>query len=140
MSVGDLVLVHDETHPRSYGKMGKVERLLMSKDGMKQLLRSKYLNHRNGRHKVEREEIESGVEMQSRESEEEEDSGLLNYKTNTKFLICILNIEQFLFERLYSLSYHYFFYSFGYLILGIEGGPFFIVHGGGGSVRDDVRV
>ena len=33
MSVGDLVLVHDETHPRSYWKMGKVERLLMSKDG-----------------------------------------------------------------------------------------------------------
>ena len=31
--VGDLVLVHDETHPRSYWKMGKVERLLMSKDG-----------------------------------------------------------------------------------------------------------
>ena len=33
VSVGDLVLVHDETHPRSYWKMGKVERLLMSKDG-----------------------------------------------------------------------------------------------------------
>ena len=33
MSVGDLVLVHDETHPRSYWKMGKVERLLMNKDG-----------------------------------------------------------------------------------------------------------
>ena len=32
VSVGDLVLVHDETHPRSYCKMGKVERLLMSKD------------------------------------------------------------------------------------------------------------
>ena len=32
MSVGDLVLVHDETHPRSYWKMGKVERLLMSQD------------------------------------------------------------------------------------------------------------
>ena len=30
--VGDLVLVHDETHPRSYWKMGKVERLLMSQD------------------------------------------------------------------------------------------------------------
>ena len=30
--VGDLALVHDETHPRSYCKMGKVERLLMSKD------------------------------------------------------------------------------------------------------------
>ena len=33
VSVGDLVLVHDETHQRSYWKMGKVERLLMSKDG-----------------------------------------------------------------------------------------------------------
>ena len=33
VSVGDLVLVHDETHPKSYWKMGKVERLLMSKDG-----------------------------------------------------------------------------------------------------------
>ena len=32
VSVGDLVLVHDETHPRSYWKMGKVERLLMSQD------------------------------------------------------------------------------------------------------------
>ena len=31
VSVGDLVLVHDETHPRSYWKMGKVERLLMNK-------------------------------------------------------------------------------------------------------------
>ena len=51
---------------------------------MKQLLKNKYLNHRNSRRKVEREEIESGVELQSRESEEE-DSGLLNYKTNIKF-------------------------------------------------------
>ena len=33
VSVGDLVLVHDETHPKSYWKMGKVKRLLMSKDG-----------------------------------------------------------------------------------------------------------
>ena len=33
VSVGDLVLVHDETYPESYWKMGKVERLLMSKDG-----------------------------------------------------------------------------------------------------------
>ena len=32
VSVGDLVLVHDETHPRSYWRMGKGERLLMSKD------------------------------------------------------------------------------------------------------------
>ena len=64
---------------------------------MKQLLRNKYLNHRNSRRKVEREEIESGVELQSRESEEE-DSGLLNYTANIKFLICILNIEHF-FER-----------------------------------------
>ena len=63
---------------------------------MKQLLGSKYLNHRNSRRKVEREEIESGVELQSRESEEE-DSGLLNYKTKIKFLICIMNIEQFVF-------------------------------------------
>jgi len=30
VSVGDLVLVHDETHPRSHWKMGKAERLLMS--------------------------------------------------------------------------------------------------------------
>ena len=35
VSVGDLVLVHEETHPRSYWKMGKVERLLMSKDGQR---------------------------------------------------------------------------------------------------------
>ena len=42
---------------------------------MKQLLRSKYLNHRNSQHKVE-----------SRESEKE-DSGLLNYKTNIKFVM-----------------------------------------------------
>ena len=100
MSVGDLVLVHDETHPRSYLKMGKDERLLMSKDGqsggaevrvqgrgssggrllrrplqllyplqMKQLLRSKYLNHQNIRRKVQPEEIESDVELQSREGE-----------------------------------------------------------------------
>ena len=32
-SVGDLVLVHVENHPRSYWRMGKVERLLMSKNG-----------------------------------------------------------------------------------------------------------
>ena len=100
VSVGDLVLVHDETHPRSYLKMGKDERLLMSKDGqsggaevrvqgrgssggrllrrplqllyplqMKQLLRSKYLNHQNIRRKVQPEEIESDVELQSREGE-----------------------------------------------------------------------
>ena len=43
------------------------------------------MNHRNSRRKVEREEIESGVELQSRENEEE-DSGLLNYKTNIKFV------------------------------------------------------
>ena len=35
VSVGDLVLVHEETHPRSYWKMGKVKRLLMSKDGQR---------------------------------------------------------------------------------------------------------
>ena len=51
---------------------------------MKQLLTSKYLNHQNSQHKVERNKIESGVELQSRESEKE-DSGLLNYKTNIKF-------------------------------------------------------
>ena len=34
--VGDLVLVHDETHPRSYWKMSKVERLLMSPDRQSQ--------------------------------------------------------------------------------------------------------
>ena len=33
VSVGDLVLVHDEGHPRSCWKMGKVERILTSKDG-----------------------------------------------------------------------------------------------------------
>ena len=33
VSVGGLVLVHNESHPRSYWKMCKVERLLMSKDG-----------------------------------------------------------------------------------------------------------
>ena len=33
VSAGDLVLVLDETSARSYWKMGKVERLLMSKDG-----------------------------------------------------------------------------------------------------------
>ena len=32
----------------------------------------KYMSHRNSRRKVEREEIESGVELQSRESEEED--------------------------------------------------------------------
>ena len=63
---------------------------------MKQLLRSKYLNHQNRRRKVQPEEIESGVELQSREGEWE-DSGLLNYKMNIKFLRCILNIEQFFF-------------------------------------------
>ena len=36
VSVGDLVLVHDETHPRSYWKMSKVERLLMSQDRQSQ--------------------------------------------------------------------------------------------------------
>ena len=103
MSVGDLVLVHDETHPRSYWKMGKVERLLMSKDGQSRgaevrvqgrgssgggllMRQSKYLNHPNSQRKVEREEIDSGVELQSRESEEK-DSGLLNYKMSIKFLI-----------------------------------------------------
>ena len=53
---------------------------------MKQLLRSKYLNHQNSQRKVERDEIESGVELQSRESEKE-DSGLLNYKTTIKFVM-----------------------------------------------------
>ena len=33
VSVGDLVLVHDEGHPRSHWKLGKVERILKSKDG-----------------------------------------------------------------------------------------------------------
>ena len=32
VSVGHLVLIHDETHPRSYWTIGKVERLLMSQD------------------------------------------------------------------------------------------------------------
>ena len=97
---------------------------------MKQLLRNKYLNHRNSRRKVEREEIESGVELQSRESEEE-DSGLLNYKTNIKFVYVFWTLNSFFFERLYSLSYIIIiFISFRYLILGIEGGPFFMVHGG----------
>ena len=33
VSVRDLVLAHDETHPRFYWKMGKVELPQMSKDG-----------------------------------------------------------------------------------------------------------
>lgn len=33
VSVGDLVLVHDEGHPRSHWKLGKIERILTSKDG-----------------------------------------------------------------------------------------------------------
>ena len=33
VSVGDLVLVHDEGHPRSHWRLGKVERILTSKDG-----------------------------------------------------------------------------------------------------------
>ena len=33
VSVGDLVLVHDEGHPRSHWNLGKVERILTSKDG-----------------------------------------------------------------------------------------------------------
>ena len=33
VSVGDLVLIHDEGHPRSCWKMGKVERILTGKDG-----------------------------------------------------------------------------------------------------------
>ena len=33
VSAGDLVLVHDEAHPRSRWKMSKVERILTSKDG-----------------------------------------------------------------------------------------------------------
>ena len=33
VSVGDLVLVHDEGHPRSHWKLGKVKRILTSKDG-----------------------------------------------------------------------------------------------------------
>ena len=33
VSVGDLVLVHGEGHPRSHWKLGKVERILTSKDG-----------------------------------------------------------------------------------------------------------
>ena len=53
----------------------------------KELLRSKYLNHRNSRRKLKKEEIESGVQLQLRESEKE-DSGLLNCKTNIKFVIC----------------------------------------------------
>ena len=53
---------------------------------MKQLLTSKYLNHQNSQHKVERNKIESGVELQSRESEKE-DSGLLNYRMNIKFVM-----------------------------------------------------
>ena len=53
---------------------------------MKQLLRSKNLNHRNSQRKVEWDEIESSVELQSKESEKE-DSGLLNYKTNIKFVM-----------------------------------------------------
>ena len=123
VSVGDLVLFHDKTHPRSCWKMGKVERLLMSKDGESRgaevrvqgsgssrsgLLRrplrlllyplevSCSTNEaasqeqvpvsQNSQRKVERDEIESGVELQSRESEKE-DSGLLNYKTTIKFVM-----------------------------------------------------
>ena len=73
---------------------------------MKQLLRNKYLNHRNSRRKVEREEIESGVELQSRESEEE-DSGLLNYKTNIKFVYVFSTLNSFFFERetIFTSSY-----------------------------------
>ena len=33
VSVGDLVLVHDEGHPRSHWKLGKIEGILTSKDG-----------------------------------------------------------------------------------------------------------
>ena len=33
VSVGDLVLVHDEGHPRSHWELGKVERILTRKDG-----------------------------------------------------------------------------------------------------------
>ena len=33
VSVDDLVLVHDEGHPRSHWKLGKVERIVISKDG-----------------------------------------------------------------------------------------------------------
>ena len=53
---------------------------------MKQLLTSKYLNHQNSQHKVERNKIDSGIELQSRESEKE-DSGLLNYRMNIKFVM-----------------------------------------------------
>ena len=83
---------------------------------MKQLLTSKYLNHWNSQHKVERNKIDSGIELQSRESEKE-DSGLLNYRMNINFVMYSEHQTVFLRERLYSLSYHYFFYSFRYLIL-----------------------
>ena len=78
VSVGDLVLVHDEAHPRSRWKMSKVERILTSKDGQSRgaevrvqkkrikgnqtsektttvvlkLAKSKYLNCKNHHHKV----------------------------------------------------------------------------------------
>ena len=61
---------------------------------MKQLLKNKYSNHRNSRRKVDQEEIESGVELQSRESEEE-DSGFLNYKTNIKFVYVFWTLNNF---------------------------------------------
>ena len=53
---------------------------------MKQLLTSKYLNHQNSQHKVERNKIDSGIELQSRVSEKE-DSGLLNYRMNINFVM-----------------------------------------------------
>ena len=77
---------------------------------MKQLLRNKYLNHRNSRHKVEREKIKRGAELQSRESEEE-DSELRSYKTNIKFIICILNIEQFFCETIFSELFNLLFFD-----------------------------
>ena len=66
---------------------------------MKQLLRSKYLNHQNTRRKVEREEIDSDVELQSRESKEEVHWIAELQDEHQVFFTFILNIERFVFER-----------------------------------------
>ena len=34
MSIGDIVLIHDEDHPRIFWKMGKVEDLIMGAEGV----------------------------------------------------------------------------------------------------------
>ena len=57
-----------------------------------------------------RENQERGAELQSRESEEE-DSELRSYKTNIKFIICILNIEQFFCETIFSELFNLLFFD-----------------------------